>query len=87
MRSRPVPLTITSARKLRLPAVASATFSSGIFDVCPFARGVTMPQRSGDGQRRIDSARQIPCWQNVVDRGRELRGTGDQWKSDAGIDR
>ena len=35
MRSREVPLIIVSVKKLRLPAVASATFSSGMLICCP----------------------------------------------------
>jgi hypothetical protein len=35
IRSRAVPFTITSVNRLRLPAVAKATFSSGMLTCCP----------------------------------------------------
>ena len=86
MRSRPVPFTITSVRKLRLPAVASATFSSGMLIRAPFAGGVAMTQRGGDRQRGVDPARDIPGGQHMIDRGGQFGGSGHQWKSDAGVD-
>ena len=83
IRSRAVPFTMTSVKKLRLPAVASATFSSGMLIRWPMPGGVAVPQRGDDGQRRVDAARDIPRRQNVIDRGGEFGGTRHHRKSDA----
>ena len=86
IRSRAVPFTITSVKKLRLPAVASATFSSGMLIRWPVPGRVAMPQRGDDGQRRVDAARDIPRGQNVIHRCGELGGTRHQRKPDPGVD-
>ena len=86
IRSRGVPFTMTSVRKLRLPAVASATFSSGMLTRCTCAGGVAVPQRRRDGERGVETARDVPGGQYVVDRDVESGGPGDERKADARVD-